>query len=67
MKRGVIRKERGIKAIGFRDLLPENGESLNIRLNLSFQEILYDWHIQQEGLLRILERFHRRIRFVQRL
>ena len=59
MKRGVIRKGRGIRAIGFLDLLPENGESLNMRLNLSFQEIWYDWHIQQVELPRILEHFHR--------
>ena len=67
MKRGVIRKARGIRAIGFRDLIPENSENLNMRLNLSFQEIWYDWHIQRVGLLRILEHFYPRIRFVQRL
>ena len=67
MKRGMIRKARGIRAIGFRDPLPENGENLNMRLNLSFQEIWYDWHIQRVGLLRILEHFYPRIRFVQRL
>ena len=67
MKRGVIRKARGIRVIGFRDLIPENSENLNMRLNLSFQEIWYDWHIQRVGLLRTLEHFHLRIRLVERL
>ena len=53
MNPGVIRKELGIRAIGFPDLLPENGENLNMRLNLSFQEIGYDWDIRQVGRLRI--------------
>ena len=38
-----------------------------MRLNLSFQKIWYEWHIQKDSLLRILKHFYLLIRCVQRL